>query len=79
MVRGLKSQLPHDVAVGGPTLAAHAIHAGLVDEYHLFVSPAIPGGGKPVLPGNVRVTLELVAERRFGNGMVYLRYRGIRT
>jgi dihydrofolate reductase len=56
VVRGLKSQLHHDVAVGGPTLAAHAIRAGLVDEYHLFVAPVILGGGKPVLPGNAGVT-----------------------
>ena len=79
VVRGLKSQLHHDVAVGGPTLAAHAIRAGLVDEYHLFVVPVMIGGGKPVLPGNVRVTLELLDERSFDKGMVYLRYRAIRT
>ncbi len=77
VVRDLKAQLPHDVAVGGPTLAAHAIRAGIVDEYHLFVVPIILGGGKPVLPGNVRVTLELLAERGFDNGMVYLRYHAI--
>jgi riboflavin biosynthesis pyrimidine reductase len=71
VVRHLKAQLPHDVAVGGPTLAAHAIRAGIVDEYHLFVAPIIMGGGKPVLPGNVRVTLELLDERGFDNGMVY--------
>jgi dihydrofolate reductase len=75
VVRDLKAQLPHDVAVGGPTLAGHAIRAGIVDEYHLFVVPITIGGGKPILPGNVRVPLELLAERRFGNGMVYLRYR----
>ena len=79
VVRGLKAQLPHDISVGGPTLAAHAIRAGLVDEYHLFVVPIIIGGGKTVLPGNVRVELELLDERRFANGMVYLRYRAIRT
>src|SRR5260370_4587674 len=79
VVRGLKSQLHHDVAVGGPTLAAHAIRAGLVDEYHLFVAPVIIGGGKPVLPGNVRVTLELLDERGFDKGMVYLRYPAITT
>jgi riboflavin biosynthesis pyrimidine reductase len=75
VVRALKSQLHRDVAMGGPTLAADAIRAGLVDEYHLFVAPVIIGGGKPVLPGNVRVTLELLDERRFDMGMVYLRYR----
>jgi dihydrofolate reductase len=70
----LKAQLPHDVSVAGPTLAAHAIRAGLVDEYHLLVVPMMLGGGKRVLPGDVCVKLDLVDERRFTNGWVYLRY-----
>ncbi|HKW97183.1 MAG TPA: dihydrofolate reductase family protein [Bryobacteraceae bacterium] len=74
-VRDLKARLPHDVSVGGPTLAAQAIRAGLVDEYHLFVVPMMIGGGKPVLPSNVCVKLDLMDERRFGNGWVYLRYQ----
>jgi dihydrofolate reductase len=73
-VRDLKIQLPHDVSVGGPTLAAHAIRTGLVDEYHLFVVPIMIGGGKRVLPSNVSAKLDLLDERRFANGMVYLRY-----
>jgi dihydrofolate reductase len=73
-VRDLKAQLPHDVSVGGPTLAAHAIRTGLVDEYHLLVVPIMLGGGKRVLPSNVCVKLDLLDERRFANGMVYLRY-----
>ena len=75
MVRDLKAQLPHDVSVGGPTLAAHAIRTGLVDEYHLFVVPMMIGGGLRVLPADVRLRLDLLDERRFANGMVYLRYR----
>jgi dihydrofolate reductase len=74
-VRGLKAQLPHDISVEGPNLAAQAIRAGLVDEYHLLVVPMVLGGGKRVLPGNVSVKLDLLEERRFGNGWVYLRYR----
>src|ERR1700744_4687598 len=74
-VRGLKGRLPHDVSVGGPLLAEQAILAGRVDEYHLFVFPIVIGGGKRVLPGDVRVKLELVEERSFGSGVVYLRYR----
>ena len=74
-VRDLKVHSQHDVSVGGPTLAAHAIRAGLVDEYHLFVVPVIRGGGKRILPGEVSVKLELVEERRFGNGWVCLHYR----
>ena len=73
-VRDLKAQLPHDISVAGPTLAAHAIRTGLVDEYHLLVVPTMLGGGKRVLPSNVCVKLDLVDERRFANGMVYLRY-----
>src|SRR5436309_5472725 len=73
-VRDLKAQLPHDVSVGGPTLAAHAIRTGLVDEIHLLVVPIVIGGGKQVLPSNVCVKLDLLDERRFANGTVYLRY-----
>jgi len=56
-------------------LAAHAFRAGLVDERHLLLAPILVGGGKRSLPGDVRLKLELLDERRFGNGMVYLRYR----
>ena len=73
-VRDLKAQRPHDVSVGGPTLAAHAIRTGLVDEYQLLVVPTMIGDGKRVLPSNVCVKLALLDERRFANGMVYLRY-----
>ncbi|MGZ8572077.1 MAG: dihydrofolate reductase family protein, partial [Actinomycetota bacterium] len=52
-----------------------AITAGLVDEFHLFVVPVVVGGGTRALPDGVRLDLELLDERRFGNGTVYLRYR----
>jgi dihydrofolate reductase len=71
----MKAAAARDLAVGGPDLAAHAFRAGLVDEVHLFVAPIVVGGGKQSLPDGVRVTLELLDERRFGNGMVHLRYR----
>jgi len=74
-IRDLKALLPHDISLGGPTLAAHAIRAGLVDEYHLFVVPTLLGGGIRILPGNVCVKLDLLDERRFANGTVCLRYR----
>lgn len=74
-VRDLKTQLTHDISVAGPNLAAQAIQAGLVDEYHLLVVPYMLGGGKRVLPSNVSVKLNLLDERRVGNGWVYLRYR----
>jgi dihydrofolate reductase len=74
-VRQMKAAAGHDLLVGGPDLAAQAIEAGLVDEWHLFVAPIVVGGGKQFLPNNVRLKLELLDERRFGNGMVHLRYR----
>jgi dihydrofolate reductase len=74
-VRHLKAATGRDLTVGGPDLGAHAITAGLVDEYHLFVWPVVVGGGKPFLPNRVRLQLELLDERRFGSGVVYLRYR----
>jgi dihydrofolate reductase len=61
--------------IGDPNIAAQAFGAGLVDECHLFVTPVVVGGGKRFLPSNVRLELELLDERRFGGGMVYLRYR----
>jgi dihydrofolate reductase len=75
-IRQLKATAGRDLTVGGPDLAAQAIAAGLVDEYHLFLVPVLVGGGKRSLPDdNVRVNLELLAERRFRNGTVYLHYR----
>jgi dihydrofolate reductase len=74
-VRQLKASAERDITVGGPDLAAQAIEAGLVDEYHLFLTPIVVGGGKQSLPNNVRLMLELIDERRFEGGMVYLQYR----
>jgi dihydrofolate reductase len=74
-VRRMKAAVERDLIVGGPSLAAHAFRAGLVDECHLILAPVVVGGGKQSLPDDVRLDLELVDERRFGNGMVHLRYR----
>ena len=74
-IRQVKASAERDISVGGPDLAAQAFGAGLVDECHLFLAPIVIGGGKRALPEGVRVVLELLDERRFGNGMVYLHYR----
>jgi dihydrofolate reductase len=74
-VRGMKARAVRDITVGGPDLAAQAIRAGLVDECHLFLTPIVVGGGKQSLPGGVRLKLDLLDERRFGNGVVHLHYR----
>ena len=74
-VRQMKEAAARDIGVGGPDLAAEAIKARLVDEYHLFLSPIVVGGGKQSLPDNVHLKLELLDERRFTNGTVHLHYR----
>ena len=74
-VRDLKAEATSDLLVGGPTLAAQALKAGLVDECHLFVWPVLLGGGKPALSPDTRADLALLDERRFDNGVVRLRYR----
>ena len=73
-VRRMKRDAPGDISISGPGLAEHAFRAGLVDEVHLFLSPVIVGSGKPGLPRDVRLDLELLDERRFGNGVVHLRH-----
>ena len=70
----MKVRAVRDLSVGGPTLAAQAIEAGLVDEIHLFLAPIVVGGGKQSLPDGVRLELEPRSERRFGNGVVHLHY-----
>ena len=74
-VRKVKEATDRDLTVGGAGLAAQAIAAGLVDEYQLFVVPAVVGGGTRALPDQVRLNLALTGERRFGSGTVYLCYR----
>jgi dihydrofolate reductase len=78
-IRQMKALAGGDLIVGGPELAAQAFKAGLVEECHLFVAPMVVGGGKRSLADSVRLKLELLDERRFGNGMVYLCYRARNT
>jgi dihydrofolate reductase len=74
-VRRMKAAATHDISIGGPHLAAEAIKAGLVDEIQLFATPILVGGGNRALPDGVRLNLELLSERRFRSGTVYLNYR----
>jgi dihydrofolate reductase len=73
-VRELVAASERDVEIGGPTLAAHAFRAGLVEEVRLFVAPVVLGGGTPYFPDDLPLDLELVDERRFADGTVFLRY-----
>ena len=74
-VRRLKAGSDHDLSVDGPNLAAQAIAAGLVDEYHLFTTTSVVGGGKRFFPDGVRLDLDLVEQRAFDSGLIYARYR----
>ncbi|MCK9792141.1 dihydrofolate reductase family protein [Isoptericola sp. 4D.3] len=74
-VRRLKAESERDLTVDGPNLAAQAVRAGLVDEYHLFMTTTVVGGGKRFFPDGVRLDLDLVEERAFASGLIYARYR----
>jgi dihydrofolate reductase len=74
-VRDLKTSAASDLTVGGPTVAAHAFAAGLVDECQLFIYPVLVGQGKPAFPRDARIQLELLEEHRLTNGVVHLHYR----
>jgi dihydrofolate reductase len=75
VVRSLVAGAPSDVSIGGPTVAAAALRAGLVDEVSLLLVPVAVGAGKPVFPPDQRVDLALQDHRRFDDGTVFLRYR----
>lgn len=77
-VRAMKAMATQDISIGGPTLAAHATAAGLVDEIHLFLCPVMVGSGLRALPADVRVNFELLEQKAFRSGVVYLRY-GVRS
>jgi dihydrofolate reductase len=74
IIRKMKTASKHDLSVGGPNLAAQAVKAGLIDEYHFFVVPILIGGGNRFFPSDVKVKLNLLDECRFDNGMVHLHY-----
>src|SRR4029079_13399621 len=74
-IRKLKRESEHDITIGGAELAGLALEADLVDECHLFLNPLIVGGGKPGFRAALQRSLELLETRRFGAGVMYLRYR----
>lgn len=76
-VRELKEGSGADIAVGGAALASTLTADGLIDEYRLFVTPVVLGGGKAFFAGDARMQLELVETRTFASGVVYLRYRRV--
>ncbi|MCJ7832223.1 MAG: dihydrofolate reductase family protein [Actinobacteria bacterium] len=73
-VRTMVTNQERDVSIGGPTLAAHALRAGIVDDIHLFVVPVVVGGGTSCWPAGVRLALDLVEQTRFADGTLHLHY-----
>jgi dihydrofolate reductase len=74
-IRQLKATCETDISIGGAQLGAEAFRAGLIDECHLIIHPVIIGGGKPALPTDFRVNLELLNEQRFDGDVVHLHYQ----
>ena len=74
-IQRLKKTADGDILIGGPNLAAHAFRAGLIDDCQFFLTPVVVGGGKKAFPEDVKINLELLEERKFKSGMVYLRYQ----
>jgi dihydrofolate reductase len=76
-IREWKTTSAHDMSIGGAHLAAQGFQSGLIDEYHVLIHPLVLGGGKPALPRNIRLQLELLSEQQFDGGVAHLRYRVI--
>jgi dihydrofolate reductase len=77
-VARLKEEPGKNLAVGGAGLASTFMKLGLIDEYRLFVSPVVLGGGTPYFPAlDERINLELVETRTFGSRVVYVRYQRV--
>jgi dihydrofolate reductase len=75
-VARLKEEPGKDIGLGGANLAASFVALDLIDEYQLFVSPVVLGGGTPFFPRTQqRLELELLETRTFGSRVVYSRYR----
>jgi dihydrofolate reductase len=74
-VREIADRAEGDVTIDGPTLAAHALRAGIVDEVHQVLFPIVIGDGLAVYPADLRLDLELIDHRRFAGGAVAVRYR----
>jgi dihydrofolate reductase len=75
VIQQLVAESDKDFDIGGPHLAAEAIRAGIVDEYHQIIAPVMIGGGNAWLPKGMKSKLELVQTREFENGFVHLQYR----
>lgn len=74
-IQKLVAESDKDVDIGGPHLAAAAIKAGIVDEYHQIIVPELIDSGNYWLPKDVKAKLTLIDMRKFENGFVHLQYR----
>ena len=71
----LKAEDGGPMDIGGATLAAAAMRAGLIDEYAIVTHPVLVGGGTPFFTAlDTWVDLRLVENRTFPDGVVLTRY-----
>jgi dihydrofolate reductase len=75
-VEALKNAPGRDIVVTGSITLCHTlISAGLVDEYRLFVYPAVQGRGRRLFPDGVRLpVLRLLDAKAFRGGVTYSCY-----
>ncbi|PNI07728.1 deaminase [Arthrobacter sp. AFG7.2] len=72
----LKSDDGGTMDIGGATLAAAAMRAGLIDEYAIVAHPVLVGGGTPFFAAlDSWINLSLVETRTFPGGVVLTRYK----
>lgn len=76
-IQKLVAESDKDYDIGGPHLAAQAIKANIIDEYHQIICPIIIGEGNPWLPKDVNLKLKLTDVRKFQNGFAHLQYSKI--
>jgi dihydrofolate reductase len=74
-IGALKEQPGQDIVVTGSITLCHTlIKAGLVDEYRLFVYPAVQGRGRRLFPDGFEVPLTLLEAKSFRGGVSLSRY-----
>jgi dihydrofolate reductase len=80
-IGALKEQPGQDIVVTGSITLCHTlIKAGLVDEYRLFVYPAVQGRGRRLFPDGLELAkLTLLEAKSFRGGVTLSRYAASST
>jgi dihydrofolate reductase len=73
-IEDLKGRFDGELSLGGAALARAFMELDLIDGYRLYIHPVVIGAGKRLFPPGLRLSLDLVEARPFGNGVILLRY-----